>query len=260
MQPTLPEIVEPILDAYFAAVDARLPGFIRGFYLHGSIALGAFDPRVSDVDFVAILSRRATGADFDHLRAIHNAVAQASPQPQLEGIYVQPDDLGKSADDVTPYPYHHDKRVDVGHFELNPVTWWLLKHQAITVRGVPAAALSFEINHDALINYVHDNLNTYWRQWISKPRYISSLMTDAAVEWTVLGVLRLYYTMQTGAITSKIGAGEYALKQLPEKWQPIVLEAIRIREDKPGSLYQSAWLRAVDAFRFLRYVIQKCNV
>ncbi|WP_068922721.1 aminoglycoside adenylyltransferase domain-containing protein [Planobispora rosea] len=47
--------------------------------------------------------------------------------------------------------------------------------------------------------------------------------------WIVTGVTRLHYTLATGDITSKEGAGRYALQTFPARWHRVLDEALRIR-------------------------------
>lgn len=68
---------------------------------------------------------------------------------------------------------------------------------------------------------MRDNLNSYWLKWVNSCRrftsigYIALLVSLKTIEWGVLGVSRLYYTFNEKNITSKVGAGEYALKTVP---------------------------------------------
>jgi hypothetical protein len=50
----LPEQPRQVVSRYLRIVDATLPGLVEGLYVVGSIALGDFQPAVSDVDFVAV--------------------------------------------------------------------------------------------------------------------------------------------------------------------------------------------------------------
>jgi hypothetical protein len=65
-----------VVDRFLAEIDARAPGLVEGLHLHGSLGFGEYHPGHSDVDFVAVLSRRAGAGDLerlalhpDHLRA-----------------------------------------------------------------------------------------------------------------------------------------------------------------------------------------------
>jgi hypothetical protein len=84
---------------------------------------------------------------------------------------------------------------------------------------------------------------------------MSWLLTDFGIQWAVLGVLRQYYTFREGDITSKTGAGEYALTHLPARWHRLIREAIHIREHTGACSYGFQIFRAVEAWAFLKYVI-----
>ncbi|MBO0694234.1 MAG: nucleotidyltransferase domain-containing protein, partial [Acidimicrobiaceae bacterium] len=53
----LPALVEAAVGRYLRLADLWLPGRVTGWYLVGSLALDAFRPGRSDVDFVAVLDR-----------------------------------------------------------------------------------------------------------------------------------------------------------------------------------------------------------
>ena len=50
------------VQRYLRLADRLLPGMITGFYVTGSVALGAYRPGRSDIDFVAVLKVRPTVA------------------------------------------------------------------------------------------------------------------------------------------------------------------------------------------------------
>jgi len=52
MPSEIPQAVQQSLDDYIALVHEAVPNLLDGCYLHGSLALGAFNPGLSDVDFI----------------------------------------------------------------------------------------------------------------------------------------------------------------------------------------------------------------
>jgi len=54
MTSDLPQSVQCVLNESIALVNNALPSLLVGMYLHGSLALGAFNPGQSDIDFIAI--------------------------------------------------------------------------------------------------------------------------------------------------------------------------------------------------------------
>jgi hypothetical protein len=241
-------------------IESKLPGFLSGLYLHGSIALGAFNVHLSDIDFIAFTSRRCTATDLAVLRAIHQTVATNYPRWALEGSYLQWADLGQLEESISPAPVYHDgKLVEAAKFDVNAVTWWVLKQRGVTLLGPPAGALDFEVDWPLLIARMKRNLNSYWLSYTRKPERIAWLFTDYGIQWTVLGVLRQYYTFVEQDITSKVGAGEYALAHLPAQWHRLIREALRIREQTQPSLYRCKAVRALAAYDFLSYLIRLSN-
>src|SRR4051794_40498411 len=93
MSTILPQPAQQVLNEYIALVHEALPSLLDGVYLHGSLALNAFNPGLSDIDFISITSRRCTAADIANLRALHHMLAQRYPQAQLEGCYLLAQDL-----------------------------------------------------------------------------------------------------------------------------------------------------------------------
>ncbi len=88
---------------------------------------------------------------------------------------------------------------------------------------------------------------------------MAAQLSDWGIQWTVLGVLRLFYTIRERQVTSKVRAGKYALTCVPARWHPLIQEAIAIREGSPQSHYRSRIKRAIESIRFLRYIIQVSN-
>jgi hypothetical protein len=81
--------------AWQSLITTTLPGFLAGFYLHGSLALMDFSPRFSDIDFITVASRPCTPRDLTSLGTIHQMIVRTYPQWPLEGSYLQWHDLGQ---------------------------------------------------------------------------------------------------------------------------------------------------------------------
>jgi hypothetical protein len=257
-QAAIPAEIQPLLDDFVSALRRDVPDLVSAVYLQGSIALGAFQSRFSDIDFIAVLSRIATATDLASLAKIHHDIQSHFLKWKLEGTYVQAADFQKSPESIGPSPSIHD-----GCFEpaatntLDDVSWWLLKTRGVTLFGPDPRTLTYGVQWDSLISNMHHNMNTYWKLFTTNPTRIAWMLAEWGIQWTVLGVLRQYYTFCENDITSKIGAGEYALTHLPARWHKIIQEAVNIRNERPTRLYRSPLTRAYDAWQLLRYVISQ---
>ncbi len=258
--PRIPVLLKPLLQEYTCRLEQDAPGLVSAFYLVGSIALDAFNPRCSDIDFVAVLGRQAGPGVPEKLLEIHRFIEKQYPKWKMEGQYFQPSDLSCIDGEVSPFLNYHDGKLEwCRRFGLGPVTWWVLKEKGIPVFGPLPQELAITLDMDHLLKGQLENMNSYWANWTRRPVRLAALLSDWGVQWTVLGVLRQFYTLRERKIISKTEAGRYALGCLPERWQRIIAEAIAIRESPRRSQYGSKITRAVETYAFLKYIIRVCN-
>lgn len=256
----IPAVLQPILQEYRERLEQEIPGLVSAVYLVGSIALDGFNPRLSDIDYVAVLSRRASPQDQQKLLTLHQAIARRHRQWQLEGMYFQACDLGRVDPGMGSYLNYHDGKLsEFSDAKLHDITWWILKNRGIAVFGPDPQSLPIPIDMENLLQKQLDNLHAYWASWVKAPIRRLALLTDWGVQWTVLGVLRQFYTLRERQVTTKTGAGEYALACLPEHWHPLIREAIALRESPRRSAYWSRIKRARETYGLIKYILQVCN-
>jgi hypothetical protein len=253
----LPEVVLAVCDAHVAALEAALPGFLDGLYLHGSIGFGGEFHPTSDVDFVATCTRRATDDDVEVLRQVHSELARRWPSPAYDGFYLLETDLASRPEDVPEGPGILHEWFDVGHHaDVQHVTWHELRHHGVTLHGKDLREIDIHTDGAALRAATREHLETFWRSQLEAmehhPREAS---LPQAAEWGGLGPPRLHHLLSTGRLTSKSGAGRWALEAFPQH-QEIVLEALRVRErpDDP-SRYDDPARRREDLVAFMSEVI-----
>jgi len=251
--------VQDVAGAYLDFADAEAPGLVQGLYLTGSAVLDDFRPNTSDIDFVAVTAGPRNVADIAALGKVHVRLRNRFPRPLLDGFYVTWDELKREP--------------DAGKSgNCNVVTWHMLVHHAIALRGPQPADLDIWTDPHALARWTLNNLDSYWRPLLDRAsRFLSPrswiALTSYGAVWIVLGVSRLHYTLATGGIVSKEGAGIHALDTFPEEWHRVVSECLRIRradQARPdlssaiaevfhhtrGSLYRTPFSRRRDVLAF----------
>ncbi len=235
-------------------VDSRLPGLVRNVYVTGSVGLGDFQPEISDIDLVAVSSKGLGEWEFEVLEGVHHP----SRRPQVDVLYITEDGLlGDPRRLSSPYS-REGKFFREGAFAANPVTWRDLQTYALTVRGRPLEEDDVWFDPDALRSWSRENLEQYWQRQIQHWKDV--VPTDFLIrhqyglQWLVLGVPRLHYTIATLQITSKTGAGRYALEVVDRKWHPVIEAAIALRADRTAPLrlsIEEARSQAVDVAAWL---------
>jgi Domain of unknown function (DUF4111) len=256
----IPELIRPLLQDYLGLLAHCVPSLIDACYLHGSVALNAFNERLSDIDFITVVRHNPTSHDLTQLQIVHRTITTKYPRWKLDGSYLRWQDFGCLPNTIAPSPYvaegiFHQR----GYRDLNLVTWWVLKHHGIVLLGLSPQSLAFTVSWDELVTRMHDNLHSYWRSWTRSPTRLPQLLTNYGIQWSVLGILRLWYAFCERDIVSKTEAGRYALTHLPERFHLLIQEAINLRDNPQQRFYKSRIYRAYDAVNFLRYAIQLCD-
>jgi hypothetical protein len=237
----LPPVAGALVDRYLRHADRAAPGAIEGFYVVGSVALGAFRPGRSDLDFVAVVGDGVTARDLGPVRRVQRRLAASDlaafvARPPwrwpltCNGVFVGWDDLRRSPLSVTPVASHSAWRFRAGGgFDANPVTWRLLAEGGVAVRGPAPARLGVHRDDAELRAWCRRNLDDYWRPWaasVLRPGWAAWPGLMQGVAWGVLGAPRLHRTIVAGDIVSKEEAGEYALATFDRRWRPLIEEAL----------------------------------
>ncbi|ATP41310.1 hypothetical protein CSE16_15285 [Solibacillus sp. R5-41] len=258
--------IQKVLQSYFDYIELKLPNLIEAYYLYGSISLGAFNDGFSDIDFIAVINRELTEKELTTLKEIHKELHSKYKKIILDGFYITNKDMESLHNGSIPSMRFNDgKFLGYTMFDKNSIDAYQLKKYGITIIGQKIEEDSYTIDWNILTSNMRNNLNTYWLGWwrackkFPSSNYIGLLFSLNMVEWGVLGVSRLYYSFKEKDITSKVGAGEYALKEVPQKWHKIIHESMRLRNGNKKSLYKSVFKRRKDALDYMEFMIHKCN-
>jgi hypothetical protein len=249
----LPPPVAEVCDRFLRTAPT---GLVAGLYLHGGLAFGEWVDGQSDVDFVAVLSRRPTDDDVDALRGVHEGMTAFSPV-HFDGMHVLAADLA-----ADPRSCPDGPTILGGYFSegvLDPVVaWHELARSGITVHGPPIAGLGVWTSAAVLREHTVTNVDTYWR---ANAEALAKMPAEGASEeaccWCVLGVARLHHLLVTGEMTSKSAAGRWALGHYPDRWHRVLREALRVREGGADEYAGDRAGRGTDTAGFTAYVVEQ---
>ena len=231
-------------DVFLGLLDAQAPGLVASFHLVGSAVLDDWRPGTSDVDFVGVTSDPLTDPQREAITAAMLAYNRLPRRPPIEGEWMTTAQLTQPP--ATNAGVIALRTLDLhGHAvrgERPPAIW----------RDEAAARAS-----------ILENLDTYWTAWLRRARKLLTplgiMMLDGwAPSWGVLGVARLAYSLETGDIASKTGAGRWALGRFP-RHRRILAEALRLRtgEGEPG--YRSRFARKREALAAMAEIMAACR-
>ena len=80
MHATLYPEIDALLDELLSGIRVALGDRLVGLYLSGSLVIGDFDARISDIDLLAATSVDVDEADLDSLRQMHDGFAAHHPE------------------------------------------------------------------------------------------------------------------------------------------------------------------------------------
>lgn len=231
MKPIAPTVypeLNSFLDEFVEAIRPILGSTLVGAYLVGSFALRDGDMS-SDCDFLVVMSGEASVDQEQALRTLHDDIPRRPGYWAInfEGSYAPKADL-ESLDHLgRPWLF-----VNRGHREMEwsphcnvEDTRWVLREHGIPLAGPPPRTFAAEVPGALL----QDRM----RRLI--PPFLDELRTwaDFDIVWTqrytVESICRMLYTLETGTVTSKRRALEWAREALPGRWTWIIEEALADR-------------------------------
>lgn len=253
---TCPDDVRTQVNQFSDTLVQLLGNNLVGIYLHGSLALGGFNPSRSDIDMLIVIRE---GLSPDSKREMAHLVLQTSRAPRpVELSILRESDL-KPFRYPTTFNFHYgedwrtrmQKELDSGSYQAWTDTHpgdpdlaghiTITNHCGICLVGQPIAEVFPPVPHeDYLASVLNDVLDA--------PKYIH----QNPVYW-ILNPPRVYAYLLDGQIRSKDQAGAWAIDFLPNLYRPVVQQALNIyRGEIPDSPFDPDALQ-----RYAEYITEK---
>jgi hypothetical protein len=235
------------LDAYISEVDRELPGVLTGLYVVGSVALGDYTPKLSDVDLVSVGDEAWTSDSLEIARRAHHHLSRRKHPVRV--AYASFSQLAADPSSGEIACFENSQRLPAEEL-ANPFTWQILATDAVALRGPahPEVALS----RVALEQWADRQLHDHWRKWLESARHQhGALLFRRSVAGKVLEVSRLYEAATTGMVLSKLDAGQALLPQLNSSEARVIRDATGYRQGYHASMYWAAFERRHDALQLI---------
>jgi len=192
------------------------PNWLTGCYLHGSAALGGWNPSRSDVDLLLVVSEWSC--------ALSDALTAALTSPSIpcpgQGLECSVVEASAARTPGAPWPFllHINTSTDTSAASGMPSTrdrvrvvdggampgdidllmhYTVTRSRGVTIAGSPPAVAIGEVPRDAVLMYLHDEL-----EWG---------LAHATEPYVVLNALRAADYARDGNLLSKVAAGLAAL-------------------------------------------------
>lgn len=209
------EIVFDLRDGLQNTINDKL----IGFYLYGSLTYDCFNPEISDIDFVVVLSESLTLEEEQKIAQLHKHLASESEYGnRLEGTYLTAAQV-KSDHYPPDFLYYVEGKEFVkaenGQKEQDfPMHRQHLYESGLRIFGYETHKLFTPVPWDVLKRSLRQEMPFIKTQIEKRPIY------------AVLNLCRVVRAHETRSLSSKKQGGEWALQFLPAKFHELIKVAL----------------------------------
>jgi predicted nucleotidyltransferase len=220
--PSALSIVAATRDAIAETVGPPL----IGIYVYGSLATGDFEPHVSDLDLIAVLTETPDEPLVAHLGPMHERLARANPEwvDRIEVDYVAVDGLGhcqtRSTTIARISPGEPLHLLEAGRDFL--LDWYPARRDAVGLLGPPIDLLIPEISEAEYL----DELRGYLAGFLER---FDEDASAGSQSYAVLTMCRGLFLLRDRERLSKREAARRASIEFP-RWAPVIGSAVAWRD------------------------------
>ena len=260
LDPTAYQDVNVALRHLLMSIRAILGEHFLGMYLDGSLALGDFDPRSSDIDYLVVTNCALSDEAFSALREMHARFnAGGSPwATEVEALYVPREALRRADPAYALLP--HIQRGPAETLVLDDLGggWVLhlhvLREHGVALVGPDPRSLIDPVHPDELRWASADLMETWWGPMTDdvEPKFESHVGYRV---YTAITMCRILYTLQFGTVVSKPVAARWALEALDPAWKDVIRFALAWRKDDSAPRAGGA----IETTELVRYTLARCR-
>lgn len=231
--------VNHVLDRLVKGVTGILGEKLIGVYLYGSLVSGGFDPEISDLDLVVVMTEALDDERFCGLHNLHQEVVLDRPEweDRLELAYVSRSALNtfryktSSIGIISPgEPFHI---IDAGGDWV--ISWYMLRETGVPLSGPRIHSLINPIEETEYLQGVKEHIEAYRGA-------VNTVVSKSMLSYIVLTTVRGLYTLTMSKPTSKNQAAQWAASEFPA-WADLINRALRWRENPDADTLNVAAIR-----------------
>ena len=242
-----------VIKGFVAQSQSILQDNLVGIYLHGSLAMGCFNPRKSDIDLIAVVDHSLPA---DVKRAYVDMVAGYSASGPEKGIemsivrrevcnpfvYPTPFELHFSAGHLKWYrddPTDYIRRMNGTDKDL-AAHFTIIGKRGICLYGAPIKDVFGEVADSCYRDALWYDIERAEEEITAHPMYL------------ILNLARVLAYQEDGAVLSKKEGGEWALTHLPAEYHPLIADALREYSESADAAYDPALAKGYAGYAIAR--------
>jgi hypothetical protein len=183
-------------------LSAILKDNFVGFYIMGSFVMGDWDPKRSDIDFIAVTRKHLSKRESIEIGKLHKALSKSDLGKKLDGAYTYLEQLQqKRFEERTGSFEDHEFKADCPcHLSVDNVL--CLLEYGKCIQGVPIEELGLSVSEEEVSRAEFDML-------LEDIAEIDKKDDFQTLYYILIDMLRCIYTLETGKLPTKPRAIEY---------------------------------------------------
>jgi predicted nucleotidyltransferase len=245
--------IQSYLQRISTMINVVMKDNLVGIYLHGSLAMGCFNPNKSDVDLLVVVKNKLTR---DKQKAIAKQLLLFHDElPSGRGIELSIvlESFVKDFVYPTPYEFHysdyHRERyqtdedyICAGFGDPDLAAHFMVTYQrGITIHGKPIKTIFQPIDRKYYLQSILSDIQRASEDIIDTPVYFT------------LNLCRVLLVLREGLVSSKKEGGEWGLKVLPHKFHHVITQCL----EEYGGLRQKLELDNENLVEFSEYMLNE---
>lgn len=223
----LPSVARDVIDGFTEAAGRAFAGSLAGVYLHGSAAMGCYNPAVSDLDFIVVVDGPVTDA---RRRAFMEAVVDLDARAPGKGVEMSVVTRDACERFAHPAPFElHWSRMHAAWYARDPADYLakmrgtdgdlaahftVLRGRGVRLWGAPIAEVFAPVPRRAYVD-------SLWEDVCGAAEEIGENTV-----YLTLNLARVLAYLEEGAVLSKREGGEWAMERLPHIYRPLIQSAL----------------------------------
>lgn len=251
--PTEYSEINVVLEEMLTAVTRILSSQFVGMVLNGSLAVGDFNPKRSDIDFIVVTDGELDAGIVNKLANMHARLRASGHDwaTRLEGDYIPASCLRRYDPAQATYPHLGED----GHFAVEGhgsdmvIQYFTLREKGVVLAGPPPQTLIDPILPDDLRQAALGILFGWWQPMLTEP---FRLEADDYQVYAVLTMCRILYTLRFGDVVSKPTAVRWGMDVGNGRFASLITQANAWQHGMPFD-------KMDETGDFIRYTVVKAN-
>ena len=245
-----------LTDRFTASSAAILKENLAGVYLHGSAAMGCYQPKKSDLDFLIVVNGLMTDETKRDYMDMVISLDREAPGKGIEMSVVTRDVCNPF---VYPTPFLlHYSRMHTAWYRKDPEDYirkmngtdrdlaahfTVIRSRGRCLYGLPAGEVFGEVPDRDYLDSIRNDVSAAEEEITENPMYL------------ILNLTRVLAYLKEGKVLSKQEGGAWGMENLPEEYRPLIRSALHEYAEGADVSYDPE-----PAKRYAAYMLQQIEL